>query len=121
MPESLHALLQATRDDIRADMAAIRRELAESRQETARLTSEVARLATEAAATRRELDHHRDDDRQRMAELSDDLDDARGRVDKLEARERWLAGVLAVLTGVVTLVGAPVAVAYLLEIISRTG
>lgn len=120
MPESLHALLQATRDDIRADMAAIRRELAESRhesrediaamrreqaasrRETANLATQVAQLAAEAVATRRELEHHRDDDRRQQAQI-----------DALRTWRAWIAGGMAVLMLLVTGLALPLLVGRL--------
>lgn len=93
MPESLHALMSATRDDI----AAMRREMSASRQETARLATEVARLAAEAMATRRELEHHRDDDRRQQAQI-----------DALRTWRAWMAGALAVVMMLVTGLALPV-------------
>lgn len=111
MPESLHALMSATRDDI----AAMRREMSASRQETARLATEVARLAAEAMATRRELEHHRDDDRRQMADLAaedqqleqtDRMQQAQ--IDALRTWRAWMAGALAVVMMLVTGLALPV-------------
>jgi len=85
MPESLHALVSATREDI----AAMRGEITASRQATQELATQVARLAAEVVSTRRELDHHRGDDRRQM----DALDRT---VTQVSARQWWLAVVTVV-------------------------
>lgn len=100
MPESLHALVSATREDI----AAIRVEITASRQATQELATQVARLAAEVASTRRDLEHHRDDDRRQMDALA--AEDAeleavdlrqQAQIDALRTWRAWIAGALAVL------------------------
>lgn len=100
MPESLHALVSATREDI----AAMRGEITASRQATQDLATQVARLAAEVVSTRRELDHHRGDDRRQMDALA--AEDAaleavdrrqQAQIDALRAWRAWIAGGLAVL------------------------
>lgn len=93
MPESLHALLAATREDI----AAMRGEITASRQATQELATQVARLAAEVVSTRRDLEHHRDDDRRQMDALAAEGQQQQAQIDALRAWRAWIAGALAVL------------------------